>query len=408
MRVLVVSAAELGVKHAVRNLLRELATRGVEATYLTIPRHDAPEGVARETLLDERLVEGLEGKQLPYLGYAILNFWRRAYERVAEVGEEYDAVWYHTPRLLPLAPRGVAPKTLVTYHNHLRGWKADNHGPPASLYYRLFAGVEDRGIRRLADAGGRFTVVYDAVREEVEAAGAPRNRVSYVGNGVNLERFTPEGERVEPAALAGSEGGTEPEPASVSPAARADGAGGGGDGAGATFLSLGSLTEQKRPLALVECFERLQAESGEHHRLFVAGDGPLRERAAARAEGVPGVTFLGFVAEDTKPKLYRSVDYFVLASRYEGEPLALYEALASGTPAVTADIPNLRFVESAACGAVADFDDPAGAAERVGAYLDGDTETHGENARMYAQRNLSWGAAADEYHATLADIGGGS
>lgn len=386
MRLLVVSAAKLGVKHAVDNLLRELRERGHELTYLTLPTHEAPADVERVTLRRRALVDAFDGHGAAHLGYSVLGFWRAAYERVAEMQAAYDAVWFHTPRLLALAPTEVAGKSLVTYHNHLRAWKADNHGFPASAYYRLCGTVERRGIRAFAAAGARFTVVYDAVTEELTGAGVARNAVGHVGNGVNLDRFTPDGEP----------GGND----AVAPDALADGAGGN------TFLSLGSLTEQKRPIGLLDAFERLQATTDERHRLLVAGDGPLRRKAEARAESVPGVSFLGFVEEDTKPNLYRTVDYFVLPSRYEGEPLVLYEALASGTPAIVADIPNLRFVEAADCGAVVDFDDPERAAAGLREYVERDTEDHGVNARMYAQSNLSWGVAADKYHAVLETIGG--
>lgn len=69
--------------------------------------------------------------------------------------------------------------------------------------------------------------------------------------------------------------------------------------------------------------------------VVVAGDGPLRDELERRAyeTGAP-VRFLG--ARDDIPEFLRALDLFVLPSRWEGEPIALIEAMASGLPCVAA------------------------------------------------------------------------
>ncbi|WP_432492272.1 glycosyltransferase family 4 protein [Kineococcus gypseus] len=71
-------------------------------------------------------------------------------------------------------------------------------------------------------------------------------------------------------------------------------------------------------------------------RVLVAGDGPLRERLAARvaAQELP-VHLLG--ARGDVPDLLASADVVVSASTWEGQPVFVQEALRAGVPVVATD-----------------------------------------------------------------------
>lgn len=434
MKVLVVSTAELGVKHVVHDVLSALigdddGSRDDEFHYLTRPSMPAPDGVPVSTIGSADVTDRLRDLEPAYLGYAILGFWIRAYHRLAREHGEYDAVWLHNPRLLPLLPDAVAEHSLVTYHNHLRVAKASYHDGLARLYYRLFGRIERRGIRSAPAL--RYTAVARDVVGELRAAGVPPERVRYVGNGVDVRRFGPERvgdldrerypmlaparvERSIPGAEGGGRGVYPPEGAD---AGRGDEGTASGDDDPArgrtgdesiTLLSLGSLTEQKRPVSLLRFYEALRREFDVHCSLVVAGDGPRREAAErfVAERGLPDVHFLGFVDEDQKPAILAAGDYFVLPSRYEGEPLALYEALASGLPALVSDLPVHRFVDDVGCGLVLDFDHPAAAASSAAPYLDRPNTRDAMNARTYATEQLSWESRAEMYRDELRLVGG--
>ncbi len=97
------------------------------------------------------------------------------------------------------------------------------------------------------------------------------------------------------------------------------------------ITSVARLEPQKDPETLIRAF----ASAGVHCHLLLAGDGSLRDNArrCAVQSGVAGrVHFLG-VLPDVAELLCAS-DVFALASRWEGSPLSVMEAMAAGLPVV--------------------------------------------------------------------------
>ena len=81
--------------------------------------------------------------------------------------------------------------------------------------------------------------------------------------------------------------------------------------------------------------------------LLVVGDPKKNEdeaqriRAAVSGHDAP-IRLLGVVAPDTLSELYASARLLVTASRYEGWPISVSEAMASGVPVVGFDAPGVR------------------------------------------------------------------
>jgi glycosyltransferase involved in cell wall biosynthesis len=113
-----------------------------------------------------------------------------------------------------------------------------------------------------------------------------------------------------------------------------------------TILFVGRLVEGKRPSDALAAIERVR-ESHPDARLVFAGDGPLGadlERHAADSGLGSAVEFLGTIPYEAMPQLYRAADLFVLPSRAEGLPRTVLEALSTGVPVVTSDLPQLRSI----------------------------------------------------------------
>ncbi|MBR8835689.1 MAG: glycosyltransferase [Stigonema ocellatum SAG 48.90 = DSM 106950] len=101
------------------------------------------------------------------------------------------------------------------------------------------------------------------------------------------------------------------------------------------ILFAGRLHPQKDPILLLHAFAAL---NDPNVHLLIAGDGELA--AEIRGEigklGLSGrVTMFGAITQKELAPLHRISNAFVLSSAYEGLPLVVLEALASGTPVIT-------------------------------------------------------------------------
>ena len=145
-----------------------------------------------------------------------------------------------------------------------------------------------------------------------------------VGNGVDMERYSP-----QPAA------------ADAILRARLD------LGAGPILLSVGGIEQRKNSIRILEAFRQLHAIHPGAQLLIAGGASVLDHqayqdefRARFAALGIPkhAVIFAGVMADAEMPSLYRLADALVFASVREGFGLVVLEAMASGLPVVASHI----------------------------------------------------------------------
>ena len=100
---------------------------------------------------------------------------------------------------------------------------------------------------------------------------------------------------------------------------------------------VGRLANEKNPMRLLSIFAEV-VRTEPMARLWIIGDGVLQEELEQRAYEL-GILdhsiFWGY--RDDVPCLIRSIDCLVMPSFFEGSPLALLEAQASGLPCVISD-----------------------------------------------------------------------
>jgi glycosyltransferase involved in cell wall biosynthesis len=101
------------------------------------------------------------------------------------------------------------------------------------------------------------------------------------------------------------------------------------------FVCVARFAPQKNHAMLLKAFAQGPASDPSAH-LVLVGDGALREQAEQQA-GVLGlarqVHFLGLRTDI--PEALGAMNVFVLSSNYEGNPLSVMEAMASGLPVVS-------------------------------------------------------------------------
>jgi glycosyltransferase involved in cell wall biosynthesis/capsular polysaccharide biosynthesis protein len=108
---------------------------------------------------------------------------------------------------------------------------------------------------------------------------------------------------------------------------------------GLEVVSVGRLIPIKDPLAVLDAFADA---AGPHDRLVFVGDGPLRRQLFDEAwrAGLTGrVRFTGVVERDEVYRIVSRADVFVSASRGEGLPVSVLEAMACKCPVILSDIP---------------------------------------------------------------------
>jgi len=112
------------------------------------------------------------------------------------------------------------------------------------------------------------------------------------------------------------------------------------------LVFVGRLDQQKDPLLLIESLKLSVARVPNLH-LAIVGDGVLRTRVQASVHASrlgDQVHFLGVRPPPEIAEILRAADVYVLCSAYEGMPIAMLEALATGLPVVSTDVGEVRLV----------------------------------------------------------------
>ena len=191
------------------------------------------------------------------------------------------------------------------------------------------ATVVTRRMDRPVRAGWRTRLVYEryaqrtvaispAIAAQLVAGGVPADRIACIPSAVDMTRIRPSAERAvvraaEDAALAE-----------------------------VVLLVVAALVRRKGIDVLLDSLVRLAAR-GLRPPLWIAGDGPERERLLAQVErsGLAGqVHFLG--PRDDVGNLLGASDVVVLPSRREGLGVAALEAMAAGRPLVASAVGGLN------------------------------------------------------------------
>jgi glycosyltransferase involved in cell wall biosynthesis len=167
---------------------------------------------------------------------------------------------------------------------------------------------------------------------------------------------------------------------------------------------IGTVTRlfQKKGVDVLIKAARMLKQRGENFRAIIAGEGPLREEyvklaAAERVE--TQIKFLGY-REDV-PRLLAALDVFVLPSFWEGNSIALLEAMAAAKPIIATRVGgNPEAITEGETGWLVPPNDAAALAEKILAVLGNEHRARiGLNAREHWRANFSVAAMVEKYQA---------
>jgi len=103
----------------------------------------------------------------------------------------------------------------------------------------------------------------------------------------------------------------------------------------------GRLADGKDPLTLIDSMPALLAAEPST-RLLIVGDGPLREKLTDRCRQnnlSHAVTFTGYL--ENMAEAYRAMDVLAFATKYEGLPVSIIEAMLMRIPVVATEVPGV-------------------------------------------------------------------
>lgn len=215
------------------------------------------------------------------------------------------------------------------------------------------------GFLRAADA---VTVVSEELAGIVRDHGVPEARLRRIPNGADTAFWSP--------------GPPDPEPGRIA--------------------AVGRLLPIKGFDLLIEAAAELP---GAH--VTIMGEGEARADLEARiaARGLSGrVTLPGHVAPERMREELRRASLFAMPSRFEGMPLALVEALATGCPAVAARVGGVPEVLTPEAGRIVPPDDAGALRDALAEGLSGEASHTREGARARAEcfsEDATYGAYAD-------------
>ena len=288
-----------------------------------------------------------------------------AHERpdLIEVGSTWFAPW-----LVHLATRRMDVPAVWFYHSNvprvIAPWPET-----AGAVRRSAAGLAWKYFRRLGRMVRATLAPSDFVARELERVGI--ERVVRVALGVDLERFHPD-RRLHAAATRARHGLPD----------------------GPLAMYVGRLASEKEVDLLLTAWRQVERRTGA--RLAIVGDGPSRRRLH-RLAGSDRIFWLPFQQDrDQLADLLAAVDLAVAPCSIETFGLSAIEALASGTPLLSADRGGVaETVARSAAGATFASGDAGDLAEQAERLLRGDLAALGARGRRHAEAHHGWDAVLD-------------
>lgn len=130
------------------------------------------------------------------------------------------------------------------------------------------------------------------------------------------------------------------------------------------YTFLGRLSEQKRPLDLVEV-ARITAERGAPIEFKMVGVGPLAQPCQDRIDalGLTNISIAPFTSD--VQSVFDESDALIFVSAFEGLPVAMLESLSAGKPVFATDVGDISKVGAELGGGVCVVEDAIGRPDRI-------------------------------------------
>jgi alpha-1,6-mannosyltransferase len=318
----------------------------------------------------------LQGPRVPKAEPYRFMLATRTNRRIA-VHEQPDIIEVGSPGFVPwivrLAARGLDSRVIAFYHSNFP--RVFSPWPErATGFRRAMHDLAWRYARHIDRHFAHTIVCSEFVANDLRCAGI--DRITRIPLGVDLAHFHP-GLRAKRREVRARYGLPE--------------------GPVAGFV--GRFSPEKELGVLLDAWPAVHRRTGAV--LALIGDGPLRRRLVAQVDGAAWARFLPYEGNRSQlAELYAALDLFVAPSSNETFGLAPLEALATGTPVLSADRGGVsEQVEASGAGARFASGSAGSLTEEAVRLFRSDLSALGLKGRSYAERDHSWESVFDRIFA---------
>jgi len=246
----------------------------------------------------------------------------------------------------------------------LHGWTGEN------LKVKIYDVLDRRTIQKMDFA----ICVSPKIREEALNNKMPEEKVAFIPNGVDIEKFD---EKHAKGSLRGELGLQGP----------------------VVIGCVGRLSVEKGHKFLLEAFKDIH-QAYHDTKLLIVGEGDLKKELEEEAEKMGIKEAVIFTGErEDMPEVYNCMDIFVLPSLTEGIPVALLEAMSMKLPVVATSVGGVPFVLEGDVGKMVGKENPRELAEAISYFIEKKElcQQYGERARKRVEERFSVGEMVQRY-----------
>jgi len=354
-----IASTQSGVGMYTANLVQALAALDPHNQYTYITREGQPELHVGPNFRPW-------STRISFENHWVGDLWQNLYLPLRLRARQVDL--FHGPAVfLPLVKLGF--RTVVTIHDLVAFRFPETIPMKYGLYMRLMIRLAVRSADRVIAAS------LQTRHDLVSRLHVPSEKIAVIHEGLD-PRFEPVRDPLRLAEVRRRYGLREP-----------------------YILFVGNLEPRKNLVRLIQAFGRLKAREAFPHQLVLAGKRgwlfrPIFESVERLGLGQE-VVFTGYVPPEDLPALYASADVFAFPSLYEGFGLPVLEAMACGTPVITARTGSLPEVAGEAAWYVDPWDVEALADGLAQLLKDWETRTELVARGALQAKRFSWAKTAD-------------
>lgn len=362
-----------GALRVVHQLATRFAERNHDVTVFTTDTHGKKGRVDAADHVDAGDVDVQYFPNLSNRVTRILNFPMPVGIRCAlrNTGSEFDIIHIHGfPHLMAVWGARAARQHSVPYIVTPHGSINQPHEVRPPLFRRLFYWMFSTTILTGASA---VTALTDDEKHRLASVDVRMKRIVQIPNGINPEEVS--------------------------------------EKSGAEFRSqhnlnnqrvvgfIGRLHHKKGLDIVIECAEYFKDKRDICFIIIGPDDGyEDKLRNQIRKSDLDNVSLLGYISENKKQAALKTIDVFLHPSYAEGQPIAVLEACAAGTPVVISDQCALPEISRARAGIVTAPETTAVISAINHVLMDANLRREmGQNGRRLVEENFSWEQVLNEY-----------